>query len=69
MFQRYHGTMDERQTIKRDLLRFLPSDRGFGQKSTETSLDVVLTTYSYFSSEKTDDRSFLRKFQWNYVSH
>ena len=68
-FRRYHGTMDERQTIKRNLSQFLPSDKGLGQKNTETSLDVVLTTYSYFSSEKSDDRSFLRKFQWNYVSH
>ena len=32
------------------------------------SVDVVITTYSYFSSEKADDRNFLRKFDWNYVS-
>ena len=30
-------------------------------------LDVVLTTYSYFSSENKTDRNFLRKFQFDYM--
>ncbi len=62
--------MAERQELKDKLRRYLPTKRkeaskrgGFGK-----TLDVVITTYSYFSSEKSDDRSFLRKFDWDYVS-
>ena len=29
--------------------------------------DIVLTTFSYFSNEKPDDRNFLKRFQFNYL--
>ena len=60
---RYHGSMTERQEIKEILRQRMPR-RG----SVRSQVDVVLTTFSYFSSEKSDDRNFLRKFDWNYVS-
>jgi len=62
---KYHGSVDERAEIK-DHLRMLVKKDKFGER--EAALDVVLTTFSYFSSEKSDDRSFLKKMKWNYVS-
>lgn len=58
---KYHGTMNERCEIKEELRKSLPSS--FNKKP----LDVVLTTFSYFSSEKSDDRSFLKKFSFDYM--
>lgn len=58
--------MSERKEIKKKLRGYLPKQKGPSKGITE--LDVVLTTFSYFSSEKADDRNFLRKFDWNYVS-
>ncbi len=55
---KYHGSQKEREQIQDDMGPYL---RGL-QK-----LDVVLTTYSYFSSENKTDRSFLRKFQFDYM--
>lgn len=63
--------MAERQEIKSELRQYLPKKKAQDKGKTSTfvkKLDVVLTTFSYFSSEKSDDRSFLRKFDWNYVS-
>jgi SNF2 family DNA or RNA helicase len=66
---KYHGSMSERQDIKNQLRAYLPKTRGaLKYGTTQKRLDVVVTTYSYFSSEKSDDRSFLRKFEWDYVS-
>ncbi len=57
------------EEIKNQLRAYLPKTRGpLKYGSTQKRLDVVVTTYSYFSSEKSDDRSFLRKFEWDYVS-
>eukprot|EP00554_Chaetoceros_debilis_P002425 CAMPEP_0194085366 /NCGR_PEP_ID=MMETSP0149-20130528/17372_1 /TAXON_ID=122233 /ORGANISM="Chaetoceros debilis, Strain MM31A-1" /LENGTH=1145 /DNA_ID=CAMNT_0038768237 /DNA_START=83 /DNA_END=3520 /DNA_ORIENTATION=+ len=65
---KYHGSMKQRQELKSDLRKYLPK----GNASLEMNryakpLDVVVTTFSYFSNEKGDDRSFLRKFDWNYM--
>ena len=61
--------MVERQEIKDELRTYLPKrDRSIKTGHIMKNLDVVLTTFSYFSSEKADDRNFLRKFEWNYVS-
>lgn len=57
--------MTERREIKDILRAYLPKKKG--KRKGQSKLDVVLTTFSYFSSEKQDDRSFLRKFDWNYV--
>jgi SNF2 family DNA or RNA helicase len=63
---KYHGTLDEREEIKDRLRRSLLL-RNDSCKDCKP-VDVVITTYSYFSSEKSDDRSFLRKINWHYVS-
>lgn len=54
--------MAERVDIQERLRLSLPE-----KKFRRRPLDVVLTTFSYFSSEKTDDRSFLRKFRFDYM--
>ncbi|EED86431.1 helicase-like protein [Thalassiosira pseudonana CCMP1335] len=58
---KYYGTQNERQEIQEDMRRWLPGSK------VKDPLDVVLTTFSYFSSEKGDDRSFLRKFKFDYL--
>lgn len=47
---KYYGTQNERQEIQEDMRRWLPGSKA------KDPLDVVLTTFSYFSSEKGDDR-------------
>lgn len=67
--ERYHGSQAERQEIKNDLREYIPKKKGSIKVGKhQKKLDAVLTTFSYFSSEKSDDRHFLRKFDWNYVS-
>jgi len=61
---KYHGTQDERSEIRESLQRRMSSKRGSRKGP---PVDVVLTTFSYFSSEKGDDRNFLRKFDWDYM--
>jgi SNF2 family DNA or RNA helicase len=58
--------MTQRKEIKQRLREYLPRKKG--PKKGLCEFDVLLTTFSYFSSEKADDRNFLRKFDWNYVS-
>jgi SNF2 family DNA or RNA helicase len=62
---KYHGSMAEREDIKDTMRKYLP--RKDGGPVAHPPLDVVLTTFSYFSSEKTDDRNFLRKFHFDYM--
>ena len=60
--------MAEREEIKTRLREYLPKKKGpLRMGRFRKKLDVILTTYSYFSSEKSDDRSFLRKFDWDYM--
>jgi len=58
---KYHGTLKVREEIKDELRYYLPNNPNASE------LDVVLTTFSYFSSEKQDDRNFLRKFKFDYL--
>lgn len=60
---RYHGSMVEREELRKEMRRYMPGQPNSGRPP----LDVVLTTFSYFSSEKSDDRSFLRKFKFDYL--
>jgi len=61
---KYHGNMNEREEIRCELDRFLHR-RG---NDVEEPLDAVLTTFSYFSSDSNKgDRSFLRKFEFDYL--
>jgi len=64
---KYHGSMVERDALKEELRKYLPSSSGGARPNAYPPLDVVLTTFSYFSSEKTDDRQFLRKFNCDYL--
>ncbi|KAL3786634.1 hypothetical protein HJC23_006830 [Cyclotella cryptica] len=60
---KYHGSQKERIDIQNEMRRYLPNDR----TPANAHLDVVLTTFSYFSSEKGEDRLFLRKFRFDYL--
>jgi len=55
---KYHGSQKEREQIQDDMGPYLKGVQ---------KLDVVLTTFSYFSSENKADRSFLRKFHFDYM--
>ena len=61
MICRYHGTLKERESLRDRLHQSLPG------RPKRLPLDVVLTTMSYFQKEKSDDRSFLRKFDFDYM--
>lgn len=58
---KYHGS--EREEIKEYLRQFL---NGKAERRGE-SLDVILAPITYFQKEKSDDRSFLRKFKFDYL--
>ena len=58
---KYHGSQDERQEIQSRLRKSFRTSRK------QEPLDVVLTTFSYFSSEVADDRNFLRKLNFDYM--
>ena len=55
---KYHGSLKEREQLQDEMGPYLKGVH---------KLDVVLTTYSYFSSENKSDRNFLRKFQFDYM--
>mmetsp|Transcript_40672 Transcript_40672/g.73339 ORF Transcript_40672/g.73339 Transcript_40672/m.73339 type:complete len:1169 (-) Transcript_40672:192-3698(-) len=58
---KYHGNQAQREVIRAELDRFRHADN-------EKPLDAVLTTFSYFSSDSNKgDRSFLRKFEFDYL--
>jgi SNF2 family DNA or RNA helicase len=60
---KFHGSMAERDEIKLYLEQFRSGKkRRYGE-----SLDVILAPTTYFQKEKSDDRSFLRKFRYNYM--
>ena len=62
---KYHGSMQEREDLRDEMrTKYLPSKSG---KKARERLDVVLTTFSYFSKEKSEDRSFLRRFHFDYM--
>lgn len=50
---KYHGNQNERAEIKYQMKKYLPTDKG---SAPNAHLDAVLTTFSYFSSEKGEDR-------------
>lgn len=52
---KYHGTLEERYSIQQELQRC------------KGSVDVVLASVSYMQKENSEDRSFLRKFRYNYL--
>jgi len=72
---KYHGNMTQRKEIQHRLRKSLIKDTDVDDDDTynrkrshkRLPLDVVLTTFSYFSTEKSDDRNFLRKFHFDYM--
>lgn len=50
---KYHGNQNEREEIKYQMRKYLPVDK---DTPPNAHLDAVLTTFSYFSSEKGEDR-------------
>lgn len=62
---RYHGSMSERERLKDNFEQRLP--RRKKQNNASCDIDVVLTTFSYFSGNKADDRVFLRRFDYDYM--
>lgn len=60
---KFYGTMAEREEIKNHLRQYL-SVRG---RNGDETLDVILVPITYFSKEKSDDRSFLKKFRYDYL--
>ena len=60
---KYHGSMEERGILRDQLKQF---QRG-RKKRAGAELDVVLAPITYFQKENSDDRSFLRKFSWDYL--
>ena len=50
---KYHGNQNERLEIQHDMRKYLSKDK---DSVPNAHLDVVLTTFSYFSSEKGEDR-------------
>jgi SWI/SNF-related matrix-associated actin-dependent regulator 1 of chromatin subfamily A len=57
--------MAERSDLQQSLLQTLP--RRNSAAAIDCDIDVVLTTFSYFSGSKTDDRAFLRRFDYHYM--
>jgi SNF2 family DNA or RNA helicase len=62
---RYHGSMVEREEKRLDYESRLP--RRKKENNASCDIDVVLTTFSYFSGCKDDDRNFLRRFSYDYM--
>ena len=60
---KFHGTIAEREGIKEYLRQFLSGNA----RSGDDTLDVILAPMTYFQKEKSDDRSFLRKFRYTYM--
>lgn len=60
---KYHGCMEERIQIQRELRGFLPG----GNKPQGAAVDVILAPVTYFQQERSDDRVFLRKFKYDYM--
>ena len=62
---KFHGSLEDREYMKDYLRNFLPGKRK--RRAFDESLDVILVPVTYFQKEKSEDRSFLRKFRYNYM--
>lgn len=56
--QIYHGTQEERMNLRSELRK---------RQEGSPDIDVILTTFSYFSNERNDDRKFLGKIKFDYM--
>jgi SWI/SNF-related matrix-associated actin-dependent regulator of chromatin subfamily A containing DEAD/H box 1 len=62
LYFRFHGSQAEREDIKEHLRQYLGP-----KNSRRGTLDVILSPVSYFQKEKSPDRSFLNKFEFDYL--
>ena len=60
---KYHGSMEERLELQKELRPYLPKYRDLNYPM----VDVILTSITYFQKETSDDRDFLRRFQFDYM--
>ena len=60
---KYHGSMEERLELQSTLRPYLPKHRD----PNYPMIDVILTSITYFQKETSDDRDFLRRFQFDYM--
>lgn len=60
---KYHGSMEERLELQRELRPYLPKHRDLSYPM----VDVILTSITCFQKESSDDRDFLRRFQFDYM--
>ena len=61
---KYHGSQKEREDLKEELRYYLP---GAVRRPGLRTLDAIVVSYTYFSTENGSDRSFLRKFKYDYL--
>jgi SNF2 family DNA or RNA helicase len=68
---KYHGSMNERTDIQLRLKKYLTDNNNKNGKNVRdisaTQLDVIIAPVTYFQQEKSDDRYFLKKFQYDYM--
>lgn len=69
---KYHGTLQERQDMQKDMMLRIPNSKAVDGKkkarpSIDNNIDIVLASVTYFQKEQSDDRSFLRRFRYEYV--
>mmetsp|Transcript_30421 Transcript_30421/g.34677 ORF Transcript_30421/g.34677 Transcript_30421/m.34677 type:complete len:1240 (-) Transcript_30421:270-3989(-) len=62
---KYHGPLELRKQLRSNLTWRLSKTRR--DYNPEQSVDVIVTTFSYFSGTKADDRAFLRRFKFEYM--
>lgn len=62
---KYHGSMVEREALQEKLRVHFPKKSG--KNTTTNPPDVILAPITYFQKEKSDDRAFLKKFQYDYL--
>jgi SWI/SNF-related matrix-associated actin-dependent regulator 1 of chromatin subfamily A len=64
---KYHGSQAERQEQQEQLRPHLAGREASRRHLGIEPIDVILAPITYFQKEKSDDRSFLRKFNYDYL--
>jgi len=59
---KFHGTVKERQELRQTLRPYIPDGVYKGQ-----CIDAIVCPVTYFQKEKSDERSFLMKFKYDYL--
>jgi SWI/SNF-related matrix-associated actin-dependent regulator 1 of chromatin subfamily A len=60
---KYHGSLKEREQVQDEMQNYLPGRRHYPQGY----LDALLVPVTYYQKEKSDDRRFINKFQFDYL--